>query len=133
MLLGKLSGFTLGFTGMISSFDHGVIENIGLTAIGAGLLTVAIALLLASPLRIWKITLKHFLAAASLFLLCGTLKNLKESRQERLIVYNIKGKELSAMQDGRVLLLAPADGDVPAEVKKHAATRGLKIKIIQSR
>jgi hypothetical protein len=133
MLLGKLSGFTLGFTGMISSLDHGVVENIGLTAIGAGLLTVAIALLLASPLRIWKITLKPFLAAASLFLLCGTLKNLKESRQERLIVYNIKGKELSAMQDGRVLLLAPADGDVPAEVKKHAATRGLKIKIIQSR
>jgi hypothetical protein len=27
----------------------------------------------------------------------------------------------------------PADGLVPAEVKKHAATRGLKIKIIQSR
>ncbi len=133
MLLGKLSAFTLGFTGIISSFDHGVIENIGLTAAGAGLLTVAVALLLASPLRIWKITLKPFLAAASLFLLCGTLRNLKESRQERLIVYNIKGKELRAMQDGRVLLVAPADGHVPAEVKKHAATRGLKIKIIQLR
>lgn len=133
LLLGKLSGFTLGFTGMISSFDHGVIENIGLTAAGAVLLTIAIALLFASLLRIWKITLKPFLAAASLFLLCGTLKNLKESRQERVIVYNIKGKELRAMQDGRVLMVSPADGNVPAEVKKHAATRGLKIKIIQSR
>ena len=133
LLLGKLSGFTLGFTGMISSFDHGVIENIGLTAAGAVLLTIAIALLFASLLRIWKITLKPFLAAASLFLLCGTLKNLKESRQERVIVYNIKGKELRAMQYGRVLMVAPADGHVPAEVKKHAATRGLKIKTVQSR
>ena len=50
-----------------------------------------------------------------------------------MIVYNIKGKELRAMQDGRVLMVAPADGNVPAEVKKHAATRGLKIKTIQSR
>ena len=133
MLLGKLSGFTLGFTGMISSFDHGVIENIGLTTAGVVLLTIAIALLLASLLRIWKITLKPFLVAASLFILCGTLKNLKESRQERLIVYNIKGKELRAFQDGRVLMVAPADGLVPAEVKKHAATRGLKIKTLQSR
>jgi competence protein ComEC len=133
MLLGKLSGFTLGFTGMISSFDHGVIDNIGLTAVGAVMLTIAIALLMASPLRIWNITLKPFLVAASLFLLCGTLRNLKESRQERLIVYNIKGKELRAMQDGRVLMVAPVDGQVPAEVKKHAATRGLKIKTIQPR
>ncbi len=133
MLLGKLSGFTLGFTGMISSFDHGVIENIGLTTAGAVLLTIAIVLLFASLLRIWKITLRPFLAAASLLLLCGTLKNLKESRQERVIVYNIKGKELRAVQDGRVLMVAPADGHVPAEVKKHAATRGLKIKVIKSR
>ena len=133
MLLGKLSGFTLGFTGMISSFDHGVIDNIGLTAAGAILLTIAIALLLATLLLIWKITLKPFLVAASLFLLCGTLKNLKESRQERPIVYNIKGKELQAMQDGRVLIVTPVDGHVPAEVKKHAATRGLKIKTVQSR
>lgn len=133
MLLGKLSGFTLGFTGMISSIDHGVIDNIGLTTAGAVLLTIAIALFFATLLRIWKITLKPFLAVASLFLLCGTLKNLEESRHERLIVYNIKGKELRAKQDGRVLMVAPADGNVPAEVKKHAATRGLKIKIIQSR
>jgi competence protein ComEC len=133
MLLGKLSGFTLGFTGMISSIDHGVIDNIGLTVVEAVLLTIAIALLLASPLRTWNITLKPFLVVASLFLLCGTLKNLKESRQERLIVYNIKGKKLRAMQDGRVLIVAPADGQIPAEIKKHAATRGLKIKIIQSR
>jgi competence protein ComEC len=133
MLLGKLSAFTLDFTGLISSLDHGVIENIGLTTTGAILLTVAIALLLASLLRVGKVTLKPFLAAALLFLLCGTMKNLKESKQERLIVYNIKGKELRAMQDGRVLLVAPVDGIVPAEVKKHAATRGLKIKIIQPR
>jgi hypothetical protein len=132
-LLGKLSRFTLDFTGMISSFDHGVIENIGLTTLGTVLLTIAIALLLTSVLRTGKITLKPFLVAASLFLLFGTLRNIKESRQERVIVYNIRGKELRAIQDGRVLMVTPVDGSVPAEVKKHAATRGLKIKIMQSR
>jgi hypothetical protein len=29
-------------------------------------------------------------------------------------------------------MLKPRDGTIPAEVKKHAATRGLKIKIIES-
>jgi competence protein ComEC len=132
-LLGKLSRFTLDFTGMISSFDHGVVDNIGLTTLGTVLLTIAIALLLTSVLRTGKITLKPFLVAASLFLLFGTLRNIKESRQERVIVYNIRGKELRAIQDGRVLMVTPVDGSVPAEVKKHAATRGLKIKIMQSR
>jgi competence protein ComEC len=133
LLLGKLSRFTLSFTGMISSLDHGVIENIGLTTVETILLTTALALLLTSLLKVRKITLKPFIVAASLFLFCGLAKNLKESSKECVIVYNIKGKELRALQHGRVLMVTPVDGLVPTEVKKHAATRGLKIKIIQAR
>jgi len=130
MLLGKLSGFTLSFTGMISSLDHGVIENIGLTMVETILLTAATALLLTSLLKIRKITLKPFIVVASLFLLTGIVRNIEESRRDRVIVYNIRGKELLAAQHGRVLMLTNVDGPVPPEVKKHASTRGLKIKVM---
>ncbi len=133
MLLSKLSGFTLGFTGMISSFDHGVIENIGFTSVETIMLTIAAALLLTSLLKVRKMTIKPFIVAASLFLFCGIIRNLEESRKERVIVYNIKGKELRARQYGRVLTVTADDGRIPPEVRKHAATRGLKIKIIQPR
>ncbi len=133
MLLGKLSGFTLSFTGMISSLDHGVIENIGLTTVETILLTLATALLLTSLLKIRKITLKPFIVAASLFLFAGIIRNLEESGKERVIVYNIKGKELRARQHGRVLMVTRVDGHVPPEVKKHASTRGLKIKATKPR
>jgi competence protein ComEC len=133
MLLGKLSGFTLSFTGMISSLDHGVIENIGLTTVETILLTSATALLLTSLLKIRRITLKPFMVAASLFLLTGIVRNIEESRRDGVIVYNIRGKELQAAQHGRVLMLTTVDGLVPAEVKKHASTRGLKIKAMHPR
>ncbi|MGB8359023.1 MAG: ComEC/Rec2 family competence protein [Bacteroidales bacterium] len=133
LLLGKLSGFTLSFTGMISSLDLGVVENIGLTTVETILLTTAAALLLTSLLKMRKITLKPFIVAASLFIFSGIVRNLDESRKERVIVYNIRGKELRARQHGRVLMLTTDDGIVPPEVKKHASTRGLKIKIMQTR
>jgi len=50
-------------------------------------------------------------------------------RQDRVITYNIRGEELTVRQHGRLLLLPPVDGAVPAEVRKHADTRGLKIMV----
>jgi competence protein ComEC len=129
-VLGKISELTLRFTAMVSSLEHGVITDIGMTAAETVFLTIAMVFLLASVLRIRKITLKPFMIAASLFLLCGIVRNESESRQEKTIVYNIKGRELKAFQDGRVLHVTTLEGLIPQEVKKHAATRGLKIKII---
>lgn len=128
--LGKLSELTLSFTAFVSSFKHGVITDIGMTAAETIFLTIAVAFLLASVLRVRKITLKPFIIAASLFLLCGIVRNASESRKENTIVYNIRGIKLKAWQDGRVLHVTPLEGSIPPEVKKHAATRGLKIKII---
>jgi len=131
MVLDRLAGFTLGFTGMISSADHGVIMNIGMSASETIMLTVSIALLLAALLRTGKITLMPFLAAASLLLVCSSVKTMQERRQDRIITYNIRGDNLSVRQYGRVLLVPSADGSVPAEVRKHAVTRGLKIELIE--
>jgi hypothetical protein len=129
ILLDHLAGFTLTFTGFIGSMDHGVMTGIGLSAAETMLLTAASALFLTSLLRIKKLTLKPFLAALLLLVACNTAKAAREMRQDRVITYNIRGEELTVRQHGRLLLLPPADGVVPAEVRKHADTRGLKIMV----
>ncbi|MCK7460689.1 MAG: hypothetical protein MZU84_00690 [Sphingobacterium sp.] len=60
VILEHLARFTLSFTGMISSMNHGVIMNIGMSSVETLLLTAASALLLASLLRVQKMTLKPF-------------------------------------------------------------------------
>lgn len=129
IVLDRLAQFTLTFTDRISSMDHGVITGIGMSAAETVLLTAAIALLLASLLRIRKITLKPFLVAMVLLVACNTAKAAQEMKRERVIVYNIRGEELRVRQHGRLLLVPSADGIVAAEVRKHACTRGLKIKV----
>ena len=128
-LLKFLARLTIGYTEMAASFHHSVIENIGFTAAESFLLTIAFALLMASLLRVGRFTLKPFLIAASLFLAVGLGRNISESRKEGQLTYNIKGKTLTAYQSGRRIILFTDDGEIPAEVKKHAATRGLKIEM----
>ena len=59
---------------MISSIDHGVIENIGFTAVGNHPAYHGYCTAYGLAAEEWKITLKPFLVAASLFLLCGSSK-----------------------------------------------------------
>jgi len=130
-LMGKglklLSEVTLGYTDFVAHLPHGVIENIGFTAVEALLLTITLWLLMASLLRTGSITLKPFLIAASLFVATGMIQNIAESRKEGPIEYNIRGKPLQAWQSGRTLIIFTDESVIPAEVKKHAAIRGLKI------
>lgn len=131
IVLDWLAGFTLGFTGMISSNPYGVISNIGMSASETVMLTVTAALLLAALLRTAKITLRPAIVAASLLLLCNTVKTAAEMHRDRVITYNIRGDELQVRQYGRRLLLPAASDGVPAEVMKHACTRGLKIERVE--
>jgi competence protein ComEC len=128
-LLDNLARFTLNFTGMISSMDHGVLTGVGLSAVETLLLTAASALLLTSLVRVRKLTVKPFLAVMVLLVTCNTVKAAQEMRRERVIVYNIRGEELRVRQHGRLLLVPVSNGVVPVEVRKHADTRGLKIKV----
>jgi len=130
IILDRLARFTLTFTGLISSMDKGVILNIGMSSAETILLTVAMALLLTSLLRVRNITLKPFIVTMILLLFCSTIKVIEETRRERVIVYNIRGTELRVRQHGRLLLVPSDDGLVPAEVRRHANTRGLKIEVI---
>ncbi len=130
LILDRLARFTLTFTGLVSSMDKGVIMNIGMSSAETILLTAAMALLLTSLLRVRKITLKPFIVTMILLVICSTAKILSEIQNERLIVYNIKGTEVRVRQHGRLLLVPSDDGLVPAEVRRHANTRGLKIEVI---
>lgn len=127
--LDSLAWFVLTFTGITGSMEHGVITSVGLSSGETVLLTAASALLLASVLRIRKITLKPFLAVMIIFAVLNIVKAVEETRRERVIVYNIRGGELRVQQHGRLLIVPSDDGAVPAEVKRHACTRGLKIKV----
>lgn len=131
LLLDRLAGLMLRITAAIGSVDRAVLGDIGFTATETVLLTVAIALLLASLLRINKMTVRPFIVAALLFLACNTFKINRESTKEGPVTYHIRGAGIKAWQQGRLLLVAPPDGAVPAEVRKHAAIRGLKIEVIE--
>lgn len=130
--LDGLSRLALGFASAISSFDHAVLGNIGMTALETVALTATIALLLTTLFRIRKITLKPFLLAALIFLCCNTGKSALEGRKREPVIYNLRNNEYRAWQHGRRLMVLPRDGAIPEEARKHAATRGLKIVIIDS-
>jgi competence protein ComEC len=131
MLLDHLARFTLSFTGMVSSAEHGVITGIGMSAAETIMMTLTLALLLAALLRTARVTLRPFLVAMMLLLTCNTIKTAQEMHRERLITYNIRGERLKVRQHGRVLLVPSSAGGTPSEVQKHACTRGLKIRVIE--
>lgn len=132
MILDRLAGFTLGFTGMISAADNGVITNIGMSASETIILTAASALLLAALLRINRITLRPFLVAVIMLLACNTVKLEQETHRDMIITYRIRGDSFIVRQHGRLLLVPSSPEDIPPEVRKHACTRGLKIKPTES-
>ena len=131
LLLDRLAAFTLDYTGLISSAQHGVITNIGMSASETIMLTLTMALLLTTLLHRKRLTLRPLLVAAMLLLTCNTIKTAGEMQHNRIVTYNIRGKKLAVRQFGRVLLVPSADGKIPAEVQKHAFTRGLKIVLIE--
>lgn len=127
LLLDRLASFTLNYTGLISSAQHGVITNIGMSASETIMLTLTMALLLATLLRPGRLTIRPLIVATMMLLVCNTVKTAEETKQNRIVTYNIRGKKLTVRQFGRVLLVPSADGKIPVEVQKHAFTRGLKI------
>lgn len=126
-ILSFLSHVTLGFTQFISSLNYGVIRNIGLTAGETLILTISAALLAASVLRVFKISLRPFLVSMIVFMAAGLFSDLRERNRESVFAYNIKGKSLPAMQVGRHIYLFTASEKPPAEASRHASTLRLVV------
>lgn len=131
-ILGFLSDLTLGFTTSASSLPHGVIENIGLSGIESILLSIAIVLLLTSLLRVRKVNLQPFLVTMIILLGCTMVKYHIEAGKEGEIIYSVRGREVRAVRAGRKIILEADVQEVPAEIKKHASTKGLTIEVKQN-
>jgi len=129
VILRFLSQATLHFTTYVASLQNTVVDNIGFTGTETILLTLATWLLLTAILRVKRINLIPFLITISIFLVFSISKNINESLKEGPVIYNIRGKKFEGYQKGRVLILNSGKENIPAEVKKHASTRGLKIEL----
>jgi hypothetical protein len=94
------------------------------------MLTASSALVLAALLRTPRITIRPFLVAAAMLIAFNIVKLEQEMHRDRLVTYNIRGDYLTVRQYGRHLLVPSTRNEIPAEIRKHAETRGLKIVII---
>lgn len=56
---------------------------------------------------------------------------LNERNKEGIIVYNVRGEALPAIQSGLNLSVISSAGDIPSEVKRHACTRGLNLSCLK--
>jgi len=131
-ILSLLSSLTIDFTSFISSLPYSVITGVGMTTAGTIAMTIALALFWASALRVKKMTLRPSVIFMIIFFLCGMITILNERNKEGIIVYNIRGEALPAIQSGLNLAVISSSGDIPAEVKRHACTRGLSLSSLKT-
>ncbi len=64
----------------------------------------------------------------SLFVFTGTVRDILSKTTNELIVYNTPGISAIGIRTGKILNLYSDTSAVPAEVKRHCSTLGLKIK-----
>jgi len=126
-ILSGLSDITFKFTSYISSLPGSVITGVGITTTETIILTVALGMLLTSILKVAQVTLRPFFILMTLFFSTGWIKVFTESRKEGIIVYNIRGEPVPAIQSGRHLSVITHADEIPAEIKRHASTRGLHL------
>ncbi len=139
LLINRLAHFTLRFTTTISSAGHAVLTDIGLSAGETVILTITLALLLALLLPAGNRSIRPLLTAILLLIVCNSLKVVQEKGHNRLVSYNTREGVVTVRQYGRVLLVPvttrettmngelPVKAAIPTEIRRHAATRGLKV------
>lgn len=131
-ILSKLSYITFEFTSYISSLPGSVITGVGISTAGSIILTLALAMLLTSLLKVAQLTLRSFFILMTFYFATGWIKVFTESRKEGIIVYNIRGEPVPAFQSGRQLSVITHSDEVPSEVARHASTRGLHLSHIKA-
>jgi competence protein ComEC len=131
-ILDKLTGLTEFLTGTAASLPCSTIENIGMTTIECILLTIALALLISFLLKNRPFSIKYPIAAFILLIIAVNIKKTDNGKTNQLIVYNNPVTPVIGIQAGNTLYIYGKNDSVPAEVKRHTATRGLKVRIIKS-
>ncbi len=130
--LSKLAYITLCCISFISNLPFSSMSDVGLTTIETILLSISLFLLMSSLLRVRRITLMPFIVVFTLFFTTGIIKDIREERMRCVIIYNIRGDPVTALQSGRYLCIVSSVEEVPVEIKRHAATLRLHVRIIPS-
>jgi competence protein ComEC len=131
-ILDSLTGLTEFLTGTAASLPGSTIDNIGLTPAGCILLTLAMVLSIGFLLKNRPFSIKYPVAAFILLAIAGNIRKAGNGKTNQLIVYNNPVTPVIGIQTGNILHVRAKNDSVPVEVQRHAATRGLKVKTIES-
>jgi competence protein ComEC len=130
-ILDKLTGLTEFLTETAASLPYSTIDKIGMTNVECLLLTIALSLLLTFLIKNQPFSIKYPVAAFILFSIFVNIKFFGNSKTNQLIVYNNPSFPTIGIQTGKTIHLLSSNDSVPAEVKRHIATRGLELKTIR--
>ena len=131
-ILDSLTGLTEFLTGTAASLPGSTIDNIGLTPAECILLTMAMVLTITFLLKNRPFSIKYPVAAFILLAIMGNIRETGNGRTNQLIVYNNPVAPVIGIQTGNTLHITAKNDSLTGEVKRHAATRGLKVKVIES-
>jgi competence protein ComEC len=126
-----LTGATEFLTRTAASLPSSTINNIGLTTIECIALTIAVSLLISFLLKREPVRIVYPLIAFIIFTTEIFLKRTENGIGDELIVYNLPAFTTTGIRSGNTLHILSMNDSIPAEVIRHAATRGLKIDLLK--
>ena len=130
-ILDKLTGLTEYLTKTAASLPCSTIDKIGMTTVECILLTIALALLISFFLKKQSFSIKYPVVAFIAFVIVVSINNIDNANTNELIVYNNPSFPTIGLQTGNTLHLLTRNDSVPAEVLRHIATKGLRIKFFK--
>jgi competence protein ComEC len=130
LVLDRLTGLTDLLSAKAASLPFSNIENIGLTTVGCIFLTGSIFLFSYFLLRKKSFSSIYLFIIILLYVTSGTIKDISVRTTNELIVYNTPGSSIVGIRAGKTLNVYSDTSLMKAEVLRHSATLGLKIKMI---
>ena len=123
----KLTWLTEYLTSKAASLPFSTVDGIGLTTTECILLISALTLAAHFLLKKPRISLVYPAMAFLIFFITLTIKDIRTSGKNELIVYNTPGKTTIGIKTGRLLTLYSSDINIPQAAIKHSSSLGLKI------
>ncbi len=129
LILTNLTGLTEQLTAKASSLPLSNLENIGMTTVECLLLTGTIFLFTLLVLKKQTFSIFYPTVMLMLFTAACTVSNITSRTTNEIIVYNGNGSSSTGIKTGKILNLYSDTIVPPAEVLRHCATLGLKLKV----
>lgn len=128
-LLLHLTGLTEILAKKASSLPFSTIENIGMTTPECIFLFCTIFLSALLLLKKQSLSVHYPLIFLIMFLLAGAVKDVYNKTSNEIIIYNSIGCNNTGIRTGHVLNLYSDSDTIKAEVLRHCARSGLRLKV----